>query len=160
MLRITEYLENDKAIRLRLDGTLSSESFDGVAQLCARHQSHAGQTVIVDMAGVNFMHDAAARKLARLRTESVRVINCSPFIAALLDTAKNLEWNHATEKGNRSGGKGEGEDYVSNTNFPGVKFTSVDAPAHEEGHGSNLRIAKPTGAAQTHAERRSYYRTP
>ena|SRR5688572_10981217 len=91
MLRITEYLENDKAIRLRLDGTLSSQSFDGVAQLCARHQSHAGQTIIVDMAGVNFMHDEAARKLARLRTESVRVINCSPFIAALLDTAKNLE---------------------------------------------------------------------
>ena len=52
------------------------------------------------------------------------------------------------------------KDYVSNTNFPGVKFTSVDGPAHEEGRGSNLRIAKPAAAAQTHAERLSYYRTP
>jgi hypothetical protein len=43
------------------------------------------------MAGVNFMHDDAARKLAQLRAESVRVINCSPFIAALLDRAKSLD---------------------------------------------------------------------
>jgi len=91
MLRITENLEKDKAMRLRLDGTVSIESFNELAELCARHQFNGGQTVIVDMAGVNFMHDDAARKLARLRTKSVRVINCSPFIAALLDAAKNLD---------------------------------------------------------------------
>jgi anti-anti-sigma regulatory factor len=91
MLRITEKLEKDNAVRLRLDGTLSTDSFDELAQLCARHQRNGGQPVIVDMAGVNFMHDNAARKLAQLRTESVRVINCSPFIAALLNTAKNLD---------------------------------------------------------------------
>lgn len=91
MLRITENLENDEAVRLRLDGTVSADSVNDLAELCARHQLNSGHTVIVDMAGVNFMHDDAARKLARLRTESLRVINCSPFIAALLDTAKNLD---------------------------------------------------------------------
>lgn len=91
MLRITVNLENDKAIRLRLDGTVSTDSFNELAQLCARHQRNGGQPVIVDMAGVNFMHDDAARKLAQLRTESVRAINCSPFIAALLNSTKNLD---------------------------------------------------------------------
>lgn len=87
MLRITEHLESGRAVRLRLDGTLSVDSLDELARLCARFQSNSGQTLIVDMAGVTFMHDEAARTLARLRTESVRVINCSPFIAALLDAA-------------------------------------------------------------------------
>lgn len=89
MLRITENLENDQALRLRLDGTVSRESFTELAELCARHQLKGGPTIILDMAGVSFMHDEAAQKLAQLRTESVRVINCSPFIAALLDSAKN-----------------------------------------------------------------------
>jgi hypothetical protein len=35
-------------------------------------------------------HDAA-QKLVRMRTESLRVINCSPFIAAVLDTAKKVD---------------------------------------------------------------------
>jgi anti-anti-sigma regulatory factor len=91
MLRITENLENDKALRLRLDGTVSTESCAELAQLCSRHQLNGARTVILDMAGVNFMHDDAARRLARLRTESVRVINCSPFIAALLDAANRSE---------------------------------------------------------------------
>jgi anti-anti-sigma regulatory factor len=87
MLRITENLESELAVRLRLDGTLSIESFDELARICTRYQSNKSQTVIVDMAGVSFMHDEAARGLARLRAESVRVINCSPFIAALLNSA-------------------------------------------------------------------------
>lgn len=91
MLRITENLESDTAIRLRLDGTVSAESFDELSRLCVQHQGRGSQTIIVDMAGVNFMQHEAAQKLAQLRTESVRVINCSPFIAALLDAAKGLD---------------------------------------------------------------------
>ncbi|HKY09444.1 MAG TPA: STAS domain-containing protein [Candidatus Binatia bacterium] len=88
MLRITENIESDRAVRLRLDGTISKESFDELARICARHQSNKSRTLILDMAGVSFMHDDAARSLARLRDDSVRVINCSPFIAALIDAAK------------------------------------------------------------------------
>jgi hypothetical protein len=43
------------------------------------------------MTGVNFMSHDAAQKLVRMRTESLRVINCSPFIAAVLDTAKKVD---------------------------------------------------------------------
>jgi anti-anti-sigma regulatory factor len=90
MLRITEHLEDGTAVRLRLDGTISQEAFHEVAELCARHQT-TDRAVIVDMAGVNFMSHETARKLARMRTESLRIINCSPFIATLLDTAKNSD---------------------------------------------------------------------
>jgi len=91
MLRITEELENNAAVRFRLDGTISQEASDELAELFARHQSSGTRIVIVDMAGVNFMSHEAARSIARLRGKSLRIINCSPFIAALLDSAVSLD---------------------------------------------------------------------
>lgn len=86
MLRITENLENGNTVRLRLDGTLSSATFDEFAEICDRHRENHRRTIIVDMGGVNFMHDEAARRLATMRGAWLRIINCSPFIATLLDT--------------------------------------------------------------------------
>ncbi|MGH7795328.1 MAG: STAS domain-containing protein [Candidatus Binatia bacterium] len=91
MLRITENLENGKTLRLRLDGTISLETFDELEKVCERHQQGNGYAVIVDMAGVIFMNDAAAKKLARLRCDSLRIINCSPFTAALLNVVEDLD---------------------------------------------------------------------
>jgi anti-anti-sigma regulatory factor len=91
MLRITENVESGTALRLRLDGTVSPEAFDDLAALCARHRRDGHRVVIVDMAGVNFMSHQTARKLADLRDDGLRIINCSPFIAALFEAAKNVE---------------------------------------------------------------------
>ena len=91
MLRITENLENGKTVRLRLDGTISLDTFDDLARICARQQQGNGHTIIVDMAGVIFMNDLAAKKLARLRCDSLRIINCSPYIAALLKIVEDLD---------------------------------------------------------------------
>jgi anti-anti-sigma regulatory factor len=88
MLRITENPESERAVRLRLDGTLSTESLADLERICSWYRTNKRQTVIVDMAGVIFMHDKAAQKLAGLRSESIRIVNCSPFIAVLLDSAK------------------------------------------------------------------------
>jgi hypothetical protein len=38
------------------------------------------------MAGVDYMNDQAARDLVNMRSEHLRIINCSPFIATLLET--------------------------------------------------------------------------
>jgi anti-anti-sigma regulatory factor len=86
MLRITEFQENDTAIRLRLDGTLSSDSFRDLENMVAQHQSASGRTVILDMSGVDFITDEPARQLGKLGSESLRIINCSPFILTLLET--------------------------------------------------------------------------
>ena len=86
MLRITENLENGAAVRLRLDGNISVESFADLEAVFQRYNSSAGRTIILDMAGVDFISDEPARQLAKLRGERLRVINCSPFIDTLLET--------------------------------------------------------------------------
>jgi anti-anti-sigma regulatory factor len=50
-----------------------------------------GRTIIVDMGGVEFMNDQAARELMKLRSDDLRIINCSPFIATLLETIGKAE---------------------------------------------------------------------
>jgi anti-anti-sigma regulatory factor len=87
MLRITQDRENGNVVRLRLDGTITPETFGEIEQACARHRRGNGHVIIFDMAGVTFMNDEAANKLARLSGNALRIINCSPFIAALLETA-------------------------------------------------------------------------
>jgi anti-anti-sigma regulatory factor len=90
MLRITESLENGKLLRLRLDGTLANEGFDELANTLSAYRDIA-RTIIVDMGGVEFMNDYAARELIKLRGNELRIINCSPFIATLLATIGKAE---------------------------------------------------------------------
>lgn len=91
MLRITEFIENENVIKLRLDGTITTESFAEIDRTYARHRQTEDGAVILDMAGVTFMEQEPAHKLARLQRDSLRIINCSPFIAALLETAVNKD---------------------------------------------------------------------
>jgi anti-anti-sigma regulatory factor len=86
MLRITERRGNDQTFRLRLDGTISTDSISDLEMILAIRQPSNDHKYILDMGGVGFMNEAAARKLAVMRGETLQIINCSPFIAALLDT--------------------------------------------------------------------------
>lgn len=91
MLRITENSENGKVVRLRLDGTLSAESYKPFEEILARHDEAGGKTIIVDLAGVGFMNDESACKIAAMQSEQLRIINCSPFIETLLSTFVNRD---------------------------------------------------------------------
>jgi anti-anti-sigma regulatory factor len=91
MLRITENFENGKAVRLRLDGTLSDEAHEEFTRILAPHERVGGRTIIVDLAGVDFMSDESARQIAALQSKHVRIINCSPFIETLLLTLANQD---------------------------------------------------------------------
>jgi hypothetical protein len=86
MLRITENLENPQAIRLKLDGILNTETYENFEHVFFRHPAGDWETIILDMRGLTFLHEGAARKLARIGGPRVRVINCSPFIKTLLET--------------------------------------------------------------------------
>src|SRR5262245_54930846 len=88
MLRITEKTENEKTVRLRLDGTVNSASYAELEATCSRHQQSTGKVILVDMAGVVFMNNEVASKLAGLRGEKLRIINCSPFIETPLNKVK------------------------------------------------------------------------
>lgn len=91
MLRITEDTENGKTVRLRLDGTVNTASYVELEAACLRHQGSARKVILVDMAGVVFMINEVASKLAGLRSEQLRIINCSPFIETLLNTREPSE---------------------------------------------------------------------
>lgn len=88
MLRITENSENAKIVRLRLDGTLTSTSYSELEALCSQYQGSDGKIILLDMAGVVFMSDEVARKILELRSDQLRIINCSPFIETLLKTVE------------------------------------------------------------------------
>jgi anti-anti-sigma regulatory factor len=92
MLRITENTENGKTVRLRLDGTVNSASYAELEAACSRHPESAGRVILVDMAGVVFMNNEVASKLAGLRSEQLRIINCSPFIETLLNTVERSDF--------------------------------------------------------------------
>ena len=94
MLRITENDDNGKIVRLRLDGTVNSTSYAELEAACSHHQETAGKIILVDMAGVVFMNNEVASKLARLRNEQLRIINCSPFIETLLNTVEPSDLNN------------------------------------------------------------------
>jgi len=91
MLRITENFENSDVIRLRLDGTITTDSYAELDKAFSRYHQGKGQLIILDMAGVTFMNDESAGKLARIKGETLRIINCSPFIAAVLDTVERTD---------------------------------------------------------------------
>jgi hypothetical protein len=86
MLRISENVENGKTVTLRLDGTLTGASYAELETLCGRYQVRDGIMILLDMAGVVFMNNEAAKKLVKLQSDRVRIVNCSPFIETLLRT--------------------------------------------------------------------------
>ena len=88
MLRITEKIESAKRVSLRLNGTLNASSWADLEQACVRHQGDDGKVLLLDLAGIVFMDDQGAENLSRLRGERVQIINCSPFVEALLKTVE------------------------------------------------------------------------
>jgi anti-anti-sigma regulatory factor len=89
MLRIRESSENGHILRLRLDGTLTTGSYAELEAAFSQHQGNGEKIILLDMAGVVFMNDEVARKLADLRGARLRIVNCSPFIEALLNTVQS-----------------------------------------------------------------------
>jgi anti-anti-sigma regulatory factor len=88
MLKITENFDNAKTLKLRLDGTLTTASYAELETVCSRHQANNGPVIFLDMAGIVFMNDEVARKIANLRSDRLRIINCSPFIETLLESVE------------------------------------------------------------------------
>ena len=86
MLRITEIKEDQKTVRLRLDGVITDEGLNELLAVCSTIRNGIGPRLILDMAGVDFMSNQAAQELAELSSGDCRIINCSPFIKTLLET--------------------------------------------------------------------------
>lgn len=92
MLRITEQNENQNTMRLRLDGKLDLATVAELESIWSR-LSEAQATVVLDMTGVVFMSDDAARRLTSQRSASFHIVNCSPYIEMLLSNFSNQKGN-------------------------------------------------------------------
>jgi hypothetical protein len=84
MMRITENFQKGETIGFRLDGTLTADSCAELEALCIQYQVSEGKLIQLDMAGVVFMNEEVAKRLAELRSDRLSIINCSPFIEMLL----------------------------------------------------------------------------
>jgi anti-anti-sigma regulatory factor len=84
MLRITRTDEQGNVIRLRIDGTVDGDFLSHIEASYSAGKSSEDYLLLLDMSGVDFMTEAAARQLALLRSERLRIVNCSPFIETLL----------------------------------------------------------------------------
>ena len=93
MLRITEHRENQNTMRIRLDGKLDLESYSELEAIRSRASAIKNTRLVIDMTGVAYMSDEAARKLTSQRGDSFHIVNCSPFIEMLLGSVDNQKGN-------------------------------------------------------------------
>ena len=84
MLRITEISKNDKAMTLRLEGKLVGTLIPELERMCLYHRDEKNKTVVLDFSGVTFVDKKGVRMLESIQDESVRIINCCPFVQSLL----------------------------------------------------------------------------
>lgn len=88
MLKITETFEDEKTITVRLDGSITNSSFANLNEVCSRLRDRGNRTILLDFSGVAFMNDETARRVAKLRGDRIRIVNCSLFIETLLQSAE------------------------------------------------------------------------
>lgn len=100
MLRITEIPETDGTVRLRLDGTLSGSSFEELTRACARYRGPEIESITLDMSGLEFMSNDAAFKVAALRGDRLKLVNCSAFIEMLIENVTGEKHRHGSEDSN------------------------------------------------------------
>ena len=84
MLRITEFIEDDNTVTLRLDGRLVDSSISELENLSVLHSVQHKKTVQLDFSGVTFIDDSSIKKLEKLKNEGIKIINYNPFVKILL----------------------------------------------------------------------------
>ncbi len=89
MLRITEITEDDKTVRLRLDGKVVGTCVSDLKKLCLHYRDEKNKTVVLDFSGVTFIDSKGVRMLKKIKNKRIRIINCSLFIEALLSNLIN-----------------------------------------------------------------------
>ena len=84
MIRITEILQEDGTVSLKLDGRVVGASASEVEKLCLHWRREKNKTVVLDFRGVSFIDRDSVKMLESIKDERVKIINCSPFIRSLL----------------------------------------------------------------------------
>ena len=89
MLKITEFIEDESTVTLRLDGRLANSSTSELVELSLLHRDVNNRTVQLDFSGVTFIDDSSIRQLETLKSERIKIINYNPFVRILLRNLLN-----------------------------------------------------------------------
>lgn len=87
MLMIKEMKKNKGAVTLKLDGRIEGLYMPDLERICERYRRMKNSTILLDFTGVTYIDDDGLESLMRIRDDRVEIVNCSPFIRALLNNA-------------------------------------------------------------------------
>lgn len=83
MLRITKILEDEKTVRLRLDGRLDGSTLADLEAIILQSKNGRTKLITLDLAGVVFI-DEASVKLLRKMKDQISIVNASLFVKTLI----------------------------------------------------------------------------
>lgn len=83
MLRIEKVGEDEATATLRLEGKIVGQWVTTLEEECVR-VLRGRKRLVLDFAGVTFIDGQGAATLARLGSERVQCVSCSPFVKELL----------------------------------------------------------------------------
>jgi anti-anti-sigma regulatory factor len=84
MLRITKTLEDEKTIRLSLDGRIDESSMSELEASVVQSRNGGGKSVTLDFAGVLFIDEPALKVLRKIKDHRLTIVNGSLFVKTLL----------------------------------------------------------------------------
>ena len=85
MLKIEEIKKDKGNIILKLDGKIEGIYLKELKGICACLLSGGEKTLTLDFSGVSFIDDKSLETLTKMKDTELKIINCSPFIRALLN---------------------------------------------------------------------------
>jgi len=94
LLRITEISDDGEEIVMKLEGKIIGVWVDDLKRVCLFHRDKRGRVVVLDFSGVTFVEARGLEMLKDLKSDRVRIINCSPFINSLLSRFINRDGNN------------------------------------------------------------------
>lgn len=84
MLRITEILDDDGTVQLRLDGRVDESMVSELEQSVVEQRNKRGKAITLDFSGVAFIDDVGVKLLKRMKHKKLKIVNCSLFIKTLI----------------------------------------------------------------------------
>ena len=87
MIKITTIYEDEKTVRLKVDGKIVAPCIWDLERLCCHYIYQKEKEIILDLEGVTFIDKKGLHMLGGFKENKIIVVNCSPFIRTLIDSS-------------------------------------------------------------------------
>lgn len=84
MLRITPIADDGRTVRVKLEGRIHQDWVSVLEQECDR-LARTRRQVLLDFSDVHYIDPPGIQAVRRIPNGHVRIVNCPPFIADLLE---------------------------------------------------------------------------